>query len=483
VGIKELRARIEALRGELRQLADSIGDGNPTDEQVEAWTTAETELGERQTELDAALTADTDEARQARKDAIKASRSKWKSVSDGTRRTEPFEGNARGATRRDAIERARAALDDDEFAGHVEPSQRTRIERMLKRHDRDVDGSKVARLMIATGTEAYRGAFCKIVAGRALELSNEERAALTEVAELRTHLGLTDGNGGYNVPTIVDPTVLLTGQGSSNAIVDLCRVETITNDVWRGVSSGGSSWGYKAEGAEFSAADPTFTQPTVTTRLAGGWITYSFELEGDWQGLAVQLTSILGEGYRELLAEKLTTGSATANEPVGVVTALAATTAGQAVKREVATAGAIVATDVYDTWAALAEKWRARSSAAFLSSTDVQNAIRQLGTVDPNFTVNIGEEGIARLFGRRYPMNDYMEDLPTGTGTQGLLIVGDWQQYLFAQRVGMTIERVEHVLGTTNNIPTGERGMLAWARNGADVLVPAAFKMLTNKSA
>ncbi len=46
-------------------------------------------------------------------------------------------------------------------------------------------------------------------------------------------------------------------------------------------------------------------------------------------------------------------------------------------------------------------------------------------------------------------------------------------------RVGMSVELIPHLLHTANNRPKGERGLWAWMRNGAEVVDPDAFRMLS----
>ena len=97
--------------------------------------------------------------------------------------------------------------------------------------------------------------------------------------------------------------------------------------------------------------------------------------------------------------------------------------------------------------------------------------------------MDITQEAIPRLFGKEYPMNDFMEDDPAGTGTQPLLVVGDFKGYLVAQRAGMTVEFIPQLFDVTNNRPTGQRGWFAWARVGPGVVNPQAFRLLVNRSA
>ncbi|GAA3665163.1 hypothetical protein GCM10022224_031880 [Nonomuraea antimicrobica] len=57
------------------------------------------------------------------------------------------------------------------------------------------------------------------------------------------------------------------------------------------------------------------------------------------------------------------------------------------------------------------------------------------------------------------------------------MILGDFKNYLVAQRAGMSVELVPHVFGNTNNRPIGQRAWYAWARVGADVINTAGFRV------
>jgi HK97 family phage major capsid protein len=378
-------------------------------------------------------------------------------------------------------DKAMAILDRPEVAGHLAERQKAHLDKIFRTKNGDTDGELIAAFTIATSNPHYRAAFQKAASGLAPVFSQEEARAVREVAYLKRAMSVgTPSAGGYAVPVVIDPTIILTAQGSENDILRLARVETITNDKWRGLSSAGVTWKFGAEASAATDNSPTISQPEVDTHRADGFIPFSIEIGQDWPGFAERMADLLGEGYSELLAEKLTDGTG-ADNPHGLIVRLAAQTSPD-VSTTVATASTIVGGDLYDMWARLPQRHRRKRSTAWMSSTDVQNAIRQLGTVDPNFTVDITEEGIARLFGREYPMNDYMDDLTTGTGTQPYLVVGDFNGYLVAQRAGMNIEFVPMLFDVTNNRPTGQRGWFAWSRIGADVVDPTAFQLLTNKS-
>jgi predicted phage gp36 major capsid-like protein len=42
----------------------------------------------------------------------------------------------------------------------------------------------------------------------------------------------------------------------------------------------------------------------------------------------------------------------------------------------------------------------------------------------------------------------------------------------------MTVEVIPHLFDTTNNMPTGQRGLYAYWRNGAGVIAANAFRTL-----
>lgn len=197
----------------------------------------------------------------------------------------------------------------------------------------------------------------------------------------------------------------------------------------------------------------------------------------DYPNFAAEMSTLLDEGYRELLASALTTGTGS-DQPTGIVTALDANT-----NVEVSTTsdGVFQAADVYKLWDALPIKYRRRNP-AWMSSTDVMNEVRQFaagsGNSDANFSVNITSESVPRLFGKPYYENDFMTDFTGQTNSPNIIIVGDFSNYLVAQRAGMNVELVPHLFSTTTNRPSGQRGWYAWSRVGADSINDLAFRVL-----
>lgn len=485
--IEALEKRRGELVDELEALDGEIGTNKRSDSQKTQWEQIEGEIAKIDAELDEYRSVVKE--REERQERLRAARAKNKVTqvkpgrkSDGDLFDVDYRSLGYDASTAIAFrDNAMSILERKEIAGHLSARQKDRLDTIFRTKNGDTDGELIAAFTIATSDPHYRSAFQKAASGLAPVFSAEEARAVQQVAYLKRAMSVgTPAAGGYAVPVVIDPTIILTAQGSENDILRLARVETITNDTWRGLSSSGVTWKFGAEASAATDNSPTIGQPEVATHRADGFIPFSIEIGQDWPGFAERMAELLGEGYSELLAEKLTTGTG-ADNPHGLIVRLAAQTSPD-VSTELGTAATIAGSDIYDMWARLPQRHRRKSGTAWMSSTDVQNAIRQLGTVDPNFTVDITQEGIARLFGREYPMNDYMEDLPAGTGTEPLLVVGDFNGFLVAQRAGMSIEFVPMLFDVTNNRPTGQRGWFAWARVGSDVVDGTAFQVLTNKS-
>ncbi|MFF0598064.1 phage major capsid protein [Streptomyces antibioticus] len=469
--IEAAEARISQIHEEMGVI-DSEAAGDELDEDAQrSWDELEAELTFREGEHRALVRAER----------LRESRERWSSTRFSPKGGDPFEEDPRTLSGRAVYDRSMAVVDSSEGGRHLEPRQKERIQKVLRTRTGDLDGELVGQLLLATENPHYRSAFQKIAASTTPVFTPEESRAIERVGLIKRAMSVgSPGSGGFAVPVLIDPTIILTQQGSENDILRLARVETITNDTWKGLSTAGVSWQFHQEAQAATDNSPTIAQPEVPTHRADGFIPFSIEIGMDWPGFAEQMSMLLASGYDELLADKLTLGSG-ADQPTGLVTALDAVT--NPANIELASASVLQGSDIYGLWNALPQKYRRRMSTAWLSSTSVQNTIRQLGTSDPNFTVDITQEAIPRLFGREYPMNDYMADFVAGTSTDPLLIVGDFQNYLVAQRAGMQVEFLPMLFDVTNNRPTGQRGWFAWARVGADVVNDAAFRLLIDRSA
>lgn len=469
-----MRSRITAINEERERIHAEAGANELDEAQQIIWDEMQAEEERLLPQIAEA------EKREERERRVNESRARWQSTRTGIK-TDPFDQDVRTLSPNATLSRSLTVLSEEETGRHLRSDQKARVEKLLRTFNENQDGALLGQYLLATENPSYRSAFQKAAVTPHPTFDSREQQAMEQVRLIKRAMSIgTPSAGGYAVPVLIDPTIIMTAQGSDNPILRMARVETITNDTWRGISSAGVTWSFDAEATEVSDDSPVIAQPEVDTRKAQGFIPFSIEVGMDWPGFAESMSMMLSEGYDELLAEKLTTGTNGSNEPDGLITSLAAVSA---IKREVATAGTITAADIYSLWDALPQRFRRPNTTAWMSSTDVQNSIRQLGTVDPNFTVDITTEAASRLFGREYAINDYMADDPTGTGTQTLLVVGDFRNYVVAQRAGMTVELVPHLFGATARRPTGQRGWYAWSRVGGGLVASNAFRVLTNRSA
>jgi HK97 family phage major capsid protein len=414
--------------------------------------------------------ADAFETRQARIAAAKASVTERAAGFDAPqimRRTET-DVDLRTATRTQVRDAALKVLDAG--ARDLAARQLDHVDALLRTHNGNIDGSQIARRMLLTENDAYRSAFHKAVTSPAPAWTSEEARAINEY---RAMSGGVDTAGGFGVPVLIDPSIILTSGAGAAPVLELARVVTITTDEWKGVSSAGVSWSYDAEGAQVSDDSPTLAQPTVPVKTARGFIPYSIEVGDDYPGFAAEMRRLLDAGYVDLVASQTITGAT----PTGIFTALDANTNVEVV---VNTDGAFSAPDLLKVWKSLPERYRAR--ATWLMHTDVENEIRSFGVNnDSYYTVNLAAGGIGNLFGRPVRTTDYAPEFTGTTGAANILVVGDFSNFLVAQRAGMSIELVPHLFGTTNGRPTGERGWFAYARHGFDSVNDLGFRLLQNQ--
>jgi HK97 family phage major capsid protein/HK97 family phage prohead protease len=344
--------------------------------------------------------------------------------------------------------------DEDATRGH--------IERLLRRVD-DKDGT-LARGILQTGSAVYDRAFGKAaLAGSLNGLSNEERAALA--------VGATT-TGGFAVPFNLDPSVILTDAGVVNPIRQIARVVQIVGKQWQGVTSAGITVSRAAEAAEAGDNAPTIAQPTVTPSRVQGFVPFSFEIDQDWSQMRGELATMFAEAKDTEEATAFIIGNGTPPNPEGVVTGVAAV-GGSVVS--LTAADAITVADVFKPVDALPP--RHVPNASWLGNKAVYNAIRQIDTSG-------GGELWARLAeGRPSRLVDYpVYEASTMDGalatTENVLLLGDFKKFLIVDRIGMSVELIPHLFHTSNNRPSGQRGLYAVWRNGSKVLDPNAFRLL-----
>lgn len=337
--------------------------------------------------------------------------------------------------------------------------------------DRDSEDSEIARRILSTGSPEYMRAFGKYIAGK--PLTNEEQRALST----------TGSEGGVGVPYTLDPTVIDTSNGVVNPIRRVARNITIAgSNEWRGVSSSGVTASYSGEADEVDDDSPTFDQPVINVERADVFVPFSYEIGGDFGGLQGEIATMMAYAKDELEAEKFVTGLGHAQkQPEGFITALAAIPGSVVTSDSV---NAFIADDVYALEEDLGPRFRAL--AQFVGNRAIYNKVRRFANsnneadmwvrdlsvgLNNNATGNTG----ATLIG--YAANELSEMDSVVHGGNEILVFGDFRHYAVVDRVGMTVEYIQNLMGPTGR-PTGQRGLLSWWRNSAGVLAPEAFRLL-----
>jgi len=384
--------------------------------------------------------------------------------------------DVRRLTNPEARDRALRVLDDREATMHMDADQKDQVARNLRRD------SMLARRILVTENEDYRNAWMKLVTDPHPLLTPEESRAAQAWNEFRAMADFTTTAGGFGIPVFIDPSIIMTAQGSGNPFLQISRQVSVNTTQWKGVSSAGVTWAFQTEGAVTTDNSPVLAQPTVAVHMARGFIPFSIEVQSDYPNFASEMATLLAEGYDELLVDKFTRGSGS-GEPKGILTAISAT-AGSRVT--VTTAGSIGAPDPYKLWKALPQRFR--RNAAWVMSVGVNNAIRQIGAANVfhGYTVNLPEEWADQLFNKAVYESPYMPDTTTWTTTaEGQAIVGDWSNFVIARNGGMSVELVptlfqQQTAATGVGFPTGQRGWFAYARIGSDVANAGAFRLLVH---
>jgi HK97 family phage major capsid protein len=367
-------------------------------------------------------------------------------------------------------ENARRAIDRAAFpAGRVkrEAAQERALELLETLDD---DSGTLARRILQTGSPVYQRAFGKAVAALSTNgLTNEEQRALSIQS---------DPAGGFAVPFDLDPSLILSSDGSSNPLRQISRVEMTVGKEWQGLTSEGITVSRVPEVQEATDANPVFVQPVVRPSAVHAFIPFSMDLDMDWSQMRTQLTRIIQDGKDNEEADSFVNGdgsliSGGGHTPDGIAAGLASAS-------EVPGGASFTSQDLYDMEAGdngLGERFLARAS--WLANRSIYNLIRQLdsaGGADLWVQLQAGQP--PELIG--YPT--FRASAMPKTATGRYLILGDFSQYLIVDRVGMSVDVAQLLFGGSGatHFPTGQRGIYARWRNSTKILVDNAFRVLTD---
>jgi HK97 family phage major capsid protein len=344
----------------------------------------------------------------------------------------------------------------------------------------------IARHMLLTGSDEYQEAFRAYLedplgAGR----QQAERA-----------MTLATGQGGFLLPYILDPTIILTSAGSTNPYRQLASVKQTTSNAWQGVNSAGITAQLLAEAVTATDATPTMGQIQIWPQKFAAWVFGSFEAEQD-TNFGEQLPELLADAkdiVEELQFAVGTGGTGNSTAPSGVLHALGAS---QKVAAIQGTGGALSGTggggtgapgyDVYALQAALGPRFRKSKSVGWVANITSINRLRGLDQYGgSSFWANFGDDTPEQLLGK--PIHEspsLTTSTATGTGTaSAVMVYGDWSKFYVVDRIGTSMIYEPMITGTgaASNLPTGQAGWFYFWRAGSDVATANAFRWLANGS-
>lgn len=452
------RARVDEIDVEMRAIDTEAGEESLTEEQQTRWTALDTEQS--------GLNRDIKEAedRQAVEDRRAEHRARWGSVQVApVRDANPFDLNDAMRMRGDElVDRAKSALD-----GTYARKSPKAVEEVVRKLD-TIGSDDLARYMLVHGSPEYRTGFASV-----MQAAAGNRAPILTQGEadaLRASMSLTSANGGYALPTLLDPTLIHTGTMTKNPIRAISRVEQGTQDKWNGVTVGNVTTYWKAEGSAFTDGSPTTGGVQIDAAMLTAYVTGSFEIFAD-SNLMGQLPGLIGEAIDMAEGVAFISGSGS-DAPYGIVTAVSGT-AGSLVT--VTTRGTFNSTSGVDTLALFnALPSRYEDSATFVSNKVTLVSIEQqtFGTSGGRIVDLMKDDMILKT--------PYVKasSLPSATTSGNIMaVLGDFSQYIIYDRLGVNVEIIQNVVDGSG-LPTGQRGLIAYKRVGAKPSDVDAFRLL-----
>ena len=456
-----LRGQVEALDAERAALVAELDSLEPTEERsAEQVETRANEIAARATEILAER--DAKAARIVELDAIRVERDavpKSPNFIPPAPKAEDiaYDRSATVGQVRDGILRGLGERGMDD----------TQMRSLLQRHRSDVDWQ---RNLLARSSDVYADAFQKVMLGREMLLTNEERAAVA--------VG-TWAQGGYLVPTHLDPTVMLTSDGSGNLLRPISRVVTLTSGKsWNGITSAGVSASWDAELAAVSDDSPTFGGPNIPLYNGRALIQASFEAFEDIDGLAMDALMMFADARDVLEGAAHCTGNGT-TAPTGIFTALDANTNVEITSTTAATIGNV---DLQNVRRSVPQRFRNRST--WVYNPIWGDAIKNLGTALSNtYSTDLTQGNTEKLLNRPVVETDDAPEVVTTTALDNRLVLGDFSNYVIVDKPGSTsIEFIPNMVDATTALPIGVRAWFMHFRHGADSVNDLAFRLLQDKT-
>ncbi|GIH27620.1 hypothetical protein Aph01nite_59300 [Acrocarpospora phusangensis] len=466
----DFKTKLAEVENELRSIHEAAGDAPLTDEAQARWD----ELSAERSKLNASIQKDDERRAVARDLSAKPANVE---AGDGARSApavhitrDPFEAlENRSGLSGQAYKTAlvEANLRAAEFKIEDGANQ-SHFERLLKRHGNSEAWSKN---LLARSRPEYASAWSKLVTGRSELLTVEERAALA--------VG-TNAQGGYLVPTHLDPTLILTNDGSANVMRGLARVVTLTGgaNTWNGVSTAGVTASWDGELTEVSDDTPSVSGPSIPLRSAKALVAASIEAFEDIENLTSDVLMLFADSRDRLEGAAHMTGNGT-SAPRGIFTALDANTNVELVSTTAATIGEV---DIHGVYRAVGQRFRGQGT--WVMNPVYNLAIKRLGTaVSSAYSGDLTMPVSDRILGRPVVETDDAPSTQTTTTRDNEVVYGDFKNYVIVDKPGSTsVEFLPHLFNTANNLPDGRRAWYMHFRNGGDSVNDLAFRLLQDKT-
>jgi HK97 family phage major capsid protein len=373
-----------------------------------------------------------------------------------SRTRDPYDNNeavrSKVITRGELRDRALDAVELEAKRGNLAHDFAEEVTRKVQ----DSYGSNnVARHCLLTGTEEYQEQFRKYLADPQGEAA-------------RTALSLSNTNGGYLLPFVLDPTIILTNSSSANPWRRISNVKTTTSNTWNGVNSAGVTAAWLSEGTIVTDNSPTVANIVVTPSKAAAWVFGSYEVLEDTD-FGQQLPGLLADA-KDRLEESAFATAANSYPGTGVVS-------GATTVVTTATTTVIALGDIYAVQAALPPRFRNAPGTAWAANVAIINKIRQLDTAGgASFWTNLGKGQPETLLGAPIYESTTMTSSVASNSLEA--IFGDFGQFIIVDRVGVSMVYEPLVKGTGGILPAGQAGWFMFWRVGSALSTVNAFRVM-----
>lgn len=274
------------------------------------------------------------------------------------------------------------------------------------------------------------------------------------VPHLRALQENTDSEGGYLVPTDQRFDVIRNPGTPGGVVRPRSTVFTTTRDGGTFPTATSVTWAGIAEEANPADSDPAFNSAPFTIRKSGANNRLSMELLND---SAVAIPALLGTLYGESLGryedQQSIEGDGT-TEPLGLRVAGPAAVGTVADVTDTWTLAAPTAVEVIAAYFELPAQWR--NNASWFMTSSLMARIVQIGSAAAgiHFTELLNGTPGMTLLGRPVFFFDGTgwDDAATISANEELGAFGDFRQYYFIDRMGMTVARDDSVYFATDQI-------------------------------